>query len=125
MPSEKLTPEEILAKGRELHAKMVYYAAHPAEYHRDQMRGMAKQKREAAKRMAKHLPEATDIQSNGKYVGVAFTRNNGERVIGSYKLIGWGYPPAAEWNPRPARRRAVPDAARENLPPAREEKPRS
>ena len=113
MPSEKLTPEEILAKGRELHAKMVYYAAHPAEYHRDQMRGMAKQKREVAKRMAKHLPEATDIQSNGKYVHVAFTRDDGEQVVGIYKLCGWDCPPAIEWDQysrrRPARRRAAPD----------------
>ena len=35
-------------------------------------------------------------ERNGEYLDVEFTRNNGERVIGSYKLIGWVDGPAEE-----------------------------
>ena len=87
------------------------------------MRASAKLKRKADKDMAKHLPEATGISDNGKYVHVAFTRNDGERVVGRYELVGWDSPPATEWDqysrrsprrPAPARRRAGPDGAQES-----------
>jgi hypothetical protein len=127
MPRKKLTPEEIRAKGKELHAQMVYYAAHPKEREKADQLWAKRHKQQVAKAMAKHLPEATGISDNGEYVHVAFTRNDGERVVGIYKRVGWDYPPATEWDQysRPARRRAAPDAARENPRPDPEEKPRS
>jgi hypothetical protein len=101
MPRKKLTPEEIQARGKELHARMVYMAAHPEEKRKAEAQLRARLKQKTAKNMAKHLPEATDISSNGKYVHVAFTRNNGERVIGVYRHIGWDYAPATERGSRP------------------------
>ena len=34
-------------------------------------------------------------EKDGEYVVVEFTRDNGERVIGEYKLMGWGKAPRA------------------------------
>jgi hypothetical protein len=42
----------------------------------------------------------TDIDFNGEFVHVEFTRNNGEPAAASYQLCIWGNPPASLWNQR-------------------------
>jgi hypothetical protein len=43
---------------------------------------------------AARKPIAYEFEEDGLYVSVEFTRDNGERVAGSYRLIGWELPPA-------------------------------
>lgn len=37
------------------------------------------------------------LEEDGKYLSVEWTRENGERVIGSFKLFGWDRAPEAEY----------------------------
>lgn len=37
-----------------------------------------------------------NIEKDGEYLTVQFVRENGELVIGEYRLIGWGYGPSEE-----------------------------
>jgi len=48
----------------------------------------------ARARVKKHQPEVKDVQSNGKFVTVEWTRDNGERVSASFELVGWKQAPA-------------------------------
>ena len=38
-------------------------------------------------------PRVTNIEKNGEFVDVRFTRDDGEVVTGMYKLVGWRHPP--------------------------------
>jgi hypothetical protein len=37
----------------------------------------------------------TGVEADGDVVTVKFTRDNGERIVGVYRLSGWGKGPAA------------------------------
>lgn|SRR5215467_4775032 len=111
-------PRKKLPTGtRELQA---YWAAHPEEKKKREARAKVRNERARERRMAKHQPELTDIQSNGKYVVVTFLRN-GVVTYGTYELIndwsieGW----QREHEGRFARfaARVAKDEARETLPP--------
>jgi hypothetical protein len=43
--------------------------------------------------LKKYQPVITDINFNGEFVHVEFTRENGERVAAGYKLCIWDLPP--------------------------------
>jgi hypothetical protein len=56
----------------------------------------AARRAKAAATLEKHQPEVVKIEKDGKTVHVRFTRNNGDRVIGTYTLTSWAWPPAEE-----------------------------
>ena len=105
MPRKKqLTPEEIIAAGQDLNRRAAYYSKHPEELEKKREEHRRLEERQIAKRMKKHQPQVTDIQSNGEYVSVVFTLNNGEQVIGCYKRTYWKLGPqkraTAAWKRR-------------------------
>ena len=51
-----------------------------------------------------------DYEDDGDYLSVEFTRENGERVIGCYKRVGWSHGPA-EFNADIERRLSLPAVA--------------
>ena len=79
-------------------AQISWRARHPrAEETERWEREQAYQEGERMKeRVKQHKPKVLDVQSDGEYLAVEFTRANGERVSGKYKLWGWGKPPATE-----------------------------
>jgi hypothetical protein len=36
------------------------------------------------------------MEENGQFMDVEFTRDNGERVVGEFELVGWAWAPADE-----------------------------
>jgi hypothetical protein len=42
-------------------------------------------------------------EDDGEYLTVEFVRDNGERVVGGYKRIGWSQPPQAAFEDLPQR----------------------
>jgi hypothetical protein len=49
----------------------------------------------AKEHVEKHQPKVIDIWDDDKLVTVEWTQGNGERVSGSFKLVGWHKAPAA------------------------------
>jgi hypothetical protein len=48
--------------------------------------------------MARNKNRVLAIEADGEYMDVQFVRENGEVVIGIFKLIGWAEAPAAVHN---------------------------
>ena len=42
-------------------------------------------------------PKIVGSEDNGEFFTIEFTRDDGERVVGTYQLSGWDSPPAALW----------------------------
>ncbi|NCV57141.1 MAG: hypothetical protein EBW54_13320 [Betaproteobacteria bacterium] len=41
-------------------------------------------------------PEVVSVEEDGKFVTVAFTQDNGERVVARFQISGWKVAPRAE-----------------------------
>ena len=48
--------------------------------------------------MARNKNRVLEIEQDGEYIEAQFVRENGEVVIGVFKLIGWAQAPAAIHN---------------------------
>jgi hypothetical protein len=98
MPRRKPTEEEIDEWHRQGCARLSWLSTHPEEMMKEQTAEVERYKKRAAKNLKKHQPVVTDMNFNGEFVTVEFTRHNGERVIGTYKLTGWDWAPLTVWN---------------------------
>lgn len=105
-----------------------YWSRHPEEKAKHEALAKARNERARLRRLAKHQPELTDIQSNGKWVDVTFIRN-GELVYGTYILKNLQIPSNFQkLEDRRADRfaaRVAADEAREKRPPEPGKTPRS
>lgn len=71
---------------------MTLYGGRTKEEFREFLRQRKAKDRESVR---KHKPRVTAVESDGKYVDVELTQENGERVWATYKLIGWKRAPTA------------------------------
>jgi hypothetical protein len=100
MPRRKPTEEEIDEWHRQGCARLSWLSTHPEEMMKEQTAEVERYKKRAAKNLKKHQPVVTNMNFNGEFVTVDFTRNNGERVNATFRLCRWGRRPASLWNQR-------------------------
>jgi hypothetical protein len=65
----------------------------PPDVWKARVRQEREEERESVRR---HRPRVTAVESDGKYLSVSWTNNNGERVEADFKLIGWRTMPGKE-----------------------------
>jgi len=97
MSRRKPTEQEIDDWHEQGRARQHWLAEHPEERAKEAAAHREKVQKRQRARVRKHQPVVVDISFNGAYAAVGFIRNNGERVIGQYKLTGWSWAPATEW----------------------------
>ena len=79
-------------------ARWAYLSTHPEEWLKERSAQRDRYDRLAQAHLKKYQPVVTDMNFNGQFVTVDFTRNNGERVSATYQLCLWENPPANLWN---------------------------
>src|SRR6516165_3054941 len=100
MPRRKLTEQEIDDWHEAGRKRQDWLSTHPEEIIKQQSAEIERYKKRGTKNLKKHQPVVYDINTNGQFVHVEFTRNNGERVAAVYELCAWDQPPASLWNRR-------------------------
>ena len=66
-----------------------------AEARRDGLKHAERKAKRDAADVLKRQPRAYGFEEDGEFLSVEFTRNNGERVVGIYQMIGWACAPEA------------------------------
>jgi hypothetical protein len=66
--------------------RIAWRSRHPQEDLPRQYEQMHEEGERMKERVRQHKPKVLDVQSDGEYLTVEFTRANGERVSGMYKL---------------------------------------
>jgi hypothetical protein len=109
-------------------AHWAWLTEHPEERRKEWSAHMDRHDRLTEAHLKKFQPVVTDMNFNGEFVHVEFTRNNGERVRAGYRLCIWDRPPANLWNQKEEkaleRVRAL-DAAEAQPPPEPGKTPQS